>query len=139
MFGSLVLLMFRMKMIFNSIYLSNEIMINPNSLNYFKTFITVIVLTGSNPLTIIFWSSVFSTKIIEENYDTKDLILFAVGALTSTFVFLSFIIILGQFTRNFLSKEIISILNIIIGFVLICFAIKLFFHKEENKSNYNKN
>jgi|LGVF01.1.fsa_nt_gb threonine/homoserine/homoserine lactone efflux protein len=124
-FGSLVLVTFGLRMIISALQITEFNSINITEINYIKTFLTVLFLTVSNPLTIIFWSGVFSTKIIEEKFDKNDEIMFGLGAIFSTFLFLNFIVIIGQFTKSFLSLEYIMYLNIIVGLVLIYFGLKL--------------
>ncbi len=133
-FGSLVLIIFGIRMIVSALQITEFNNINLIEINYLKTFITVLFLTASNPLTIIFWSGVFSTKIIEEKFNRNDEIMFGIGAVFSTFLFLNFIVVLGQFTKNFLSLKYIMYLNILVGLVLIYFGLKLVLKPLVNKS-----
>jgi len=89
-----------------------------------NVFLKTLILTLSNPLTIMFWAGVFSTKIIEENMKKTEMFFFGFGAVISTFFFLTFISIIGYFTNVFLPSSIINLLNIIVGLVLIAFGIK---------------
>ncbi len=87
-------------------------------------FLKTLILTLSNPLTILFWAGVFSTKISEEKMQQKDMYLFGLGAVLSTLFFLTVISISGSFINNFLELSILNSLNIIVGLVLIAFGIK---------------
>lgn len=93
-------------------------------------FIQGLLLTSSNPLTIIFWGSVFSTQILENNYNKTQLIYFGLGCVLSTLTFLSFVSYSGSILNEFLPQIIIQILNIAVGAILIYFGIKLFIKKE---------
>ncbi len=93
-------------------------------------FVQGLLLTASNPLTIIFWSGVFSTQIIENNYNKTQLFYFGLGCVLSTLCFLSLIAILGTVISGFLTQNIIEILNICVGAFLIYFGIRLLFKKQ---------
>ncbi|MBU5226809.1 LysE family translocator [Clostridium senegalense] len=90
-----------------------------------SVFLKSIILTASNPLTIVFWAGVFSTKIIEENMKRKDIYIFGIGALMATLSFLTLVAVVGTFTKVFLPAYVIQILNIIVGVLLIYFGVKM--------------
>lgn len=94
-----------------------------------NTFIQGLLLTASNPLTIIFWSGVFSTQIIENELSKKQLFFFGAGCILSTLVFLTGIAFCGSILSGFLPLIMIQILNVIVGIILIFFGIKLLFNK----------
>lgn len=84
-----------------------------------------ILLTASNPLTIIFWSGVFSTQIIENNYNKEEMAWFGVGCVLATVLFLSFVGVIGVFIRSFINNQIMNILNFSVGIFIAYFGIKL--------------
>ncbi len=94
-----------------------------------QAFILSVILTSSSPLTILFWSGVFSTKVIEEKYTKKDQILFGIGAALTTPVYQGIVVFIGQFTSRFLSTTYISVLNCLVGVILIIFALRLLISK----------
>lgn len=129
-FGAVVLFIFGLSTIlnqFNINFLPSLSIQNTSNTN--NAFFHSLIITASNPLTIVFWSGVFLSKISEENMKKKDIYLFAFGALLSTIFFLTLISLSGNFANSFLSTEIIQTLNIIIGFLLIYFSIKMFLKK----------
>lgn len=89
-------------------------------------FLQGLLLTLSNPLTIVFWSGVFSTEVIENKLNKIQLFFFGLGCVLATIIFLMLIAVLGSFMSNFLPAIIISILNIIVGIFLMYFGIKMF-------------
>jgi len=93
--------------------------------SYLTSFFKAIVLTGSNPLTIVFWSGVFSARIVEEKFDRKDEIQFAFGAVLSTFITLTVVAVIGQFTSSFISNAMVTLLNLVVGLILIYFGLRL--------------
>jgi threonine/homoserine/homoserine lactone efflux protein len=92
-----------------------------------KIFFQGLLLTASNPLTIIFWSGVFSTQVIENEISKKQLFFFGFGCILSTLVFLTVIAFCGSVLSGFLPQIMIRILNVIVGFILVFFGIKLLF------------
>ncbi|MDI2585593.1 LysE family transporter [Psychrobacillus sp. NEAU-3TGS] len=87
-------------------------------------FVQTLVLTLSNPLTILFWAGVLSTKLVEEDFKRKDTYSFGLGAVLATFFFLTIISILGTFLLIFLEPVVLKGLNVIVGIVLVAFGIR---------------
>ncbi len=98
-------------------------------------FLKGILLTASNPLTILFWSGVFTTQVIENNYNRVKLFFFGTGCVLSTLTFLSFIALLAMFLRSFFNDAILQILNICVGVMLLFFAVRLLLKKTEPPTN----
>lgn len=130
-FGEVILFVFGLNIVLNefninfmpSLCLSNSI----NSSN--NEFFHATILTASNPLTIIFWAGVFSSKILEEAMERKVVISFGIGAVIATMFFLTIVALLGSLAQTFLSASYIKIFNIIVGGLLICFSMKMAFKK----------
>ncbi len=87
-----------------------------------SSFINGFLLTASNPLTILFWTGVFSTKITEEKLKKREVYLFGAGAVLATFLFLSVIAFIGSVIQILVSTFMIKVLNVLVGIVLIYFA-----------------
>lgn len=88
-----------------------------------NSFASCFILTVSSPLTIVFWTSVFSAKAIEKNYKKKQLIIFGIGTGLSTFLFLSLSMMILSLLKSTIPNLIVQILNCIVGFVLIYYGI----------------
>jgi threonine/homoserine/homoserine lactone efflux protein len=88
-------------------------------------FVQGLLLTASNPLTIIFWSGMFSTQMIENEWNKKQLFFFAVGCVMATITFLTIVAFLGSILNGFLPQVIMQFLNVSVGIVLIFFGIRL--------------
>jgi len=93
-------------------------------------FVTGLLLTASNPLTIIFWSGVFAAQIAENGYDRSQLCLFSLGCVLSTVAFLSLVAVLGTTVGRFLPDSVIKILNICVGCLIVYFGVRLFLRRE---------
>jgi threonine/homoserine/homoserine lactone efflux protein len=92
-------------------------------------FLAGLLLTVSNPLTILFWSGVFSAKIAEEKMKRGDAYQFGVGCVMATLLFLTAVAIIGSFTQYFLPTVVVTLLNGLVGIILIYFAVKMLFKK----------
>lgn len=129
-FGGIVLILFGANTligIFNLSILPNILLFE--NITTKNIFLQGMLLTASNPLTIIFWSGVFSTQVIENKLTKNQLYFFGIGCVLSTLFFLTFIAILGSMISSFLPIVVIQSLNAIVGIVIIFFGIKLFFKK----------
>ena len=126
LFGSFILILFGLNMIAVALHyrILPDISLFSDS-GEKNIFIQGLLLTASNPLTIIFWSGVFSTQIIEHSYSKKQLSCFALGCVLSTLIFLTMVSILGTIVSGFLSEAVMGIFNILVGCVIIYFGIKL--------------
>ena len=88
--SGLIVLLFGINIIMNNIGFNFIPNINLFSFNKeSNSFIYAFVLTASNPLTILFWSGVLSSKIIDDNLKNKDLKYFGFGCISATFIFLT--------------------------------------------------
>ncbi|WP_242876007.1 LysE family translocator [Cellulosilyticum sp. I15G10I2] len=129
-FGCLILTLFGFNIIINvfnySILPSIQLFSNMSAKNI---FFYGILLTASNPLTVIFWSGVFSAEAIDKKMDKYQLILFGIGCILATVIFLSGIALAGSVINTFLSQLLLDILNVIVGLVMIGFGLKLVLKK----------
>ncbi|WP_041444730.1 LysE family translocator [Syntrophobotulus glycolicus] len=129
-FSTVILFIFGLSIVFsqfNVSFLPNLGL--ENHLNSSVVFFQAILLTVSNPLTIIFLAGVFSTKVIEENMKRKAIYFFGLGIFLSSVLFLTLIALGGSLTKHFLSNSIIQMLNLIVGLLLIYFAFQMIFKK----------
>lgn len=132
LFGCVILMLFGISMITGvlGMHLLSSISLFPAEKQE-NIFLKGLLLTGSNPLTILFWSSVFSTQVIQYKLNKLQLFYFGFGCILSTISFLSIIAILGTIVSRFLPKSIMNGMNIVVGVLLILFGIKLVFSKKE--------
>lgn len=128
--GVIVLILFGLNIGLSSLGLSfiPSFTVKPTTTNI---FLQGLILTLSSPLTIIFWSSVFTTRLIEDKMSRKDLILFAIGCVSATLIFATFIALIGTVVSTFIPEIVSKSLNIFVGLVIIYFGIKLIFKKVE--------
>jgi threonine/homoserine/homoserine lactone efflux protein len=131
--GFIILLFFGINIILSEITKMNLIpSINIINKNLNNPFLNGLLLTLSNPLTIICWIGIFSAKIIEKNYSKNEVVIYGFGALIPTIIFLSTVVIIGIIIKTFLPQIIISSLNILVGLIIIYFSFKTLLKKDNN-------
>ena len=96
-----------------------------------KIFTHTMLLTLSNPLTILFWAGVFSAKLAEEDLDQSDMVKFGLGAVLSTLLFLTTISIFGSSISLYISPFILRFFNGAVGLILIGFGLRTGKGREE--------
>ena len=121
--GSIIIMLLGLNIILNvfNINIIPGISINRT----FKSiFIEGLVLALSNPITIVFWTSVLTAKLTEEKMKKRDLIKFCMGLVSATLLFLSFVNLIGVFVSRFIINDVAFIINILVGLVIMYFGFK---------------
>lgn len=93
--------------------------ISTNSTNLLSSFISVFLLTISSPMTIVFFTSIFTAKALEYNYSKKELLIFGFGTGLATFLFMGTSVILFSLVKGGIPILLIQILNVAVGCLLI--------------------
>ncbi|SDN00643.1 LysE family transporter [Acetanaerobacterium elongatum] len=93
-------------------------------------FVQGLLLTASNPLTILFWGGVFSAKAAEKNMSKSGLFFFGLGCVLATLLFLTAVALLGSIFNTFLPAIVLTVLNAAVGCLLVFFGIRLMIKKE---------
>lgn len=126
--GSIILTIFGINTII-SVFGYNIIPgININ-LNTSNAFLQGLLVNLSNPITIVFWTTVLTTKLVKEKYTKKELNIFSIGLVSATLLFLSFVALVGTIMSSFIPIEISNIINIIVGLIIIGFGLKMLIKK----------
>lgn len=128
--GALILIIFGINIVLNvfNINIIPGLNLKPTSTNI---FVQGLILTLSNPITIVFWGSVLTTKIIEDNLKKKELAIFSAGLVSATIFFLTTVAVLGTMLSSFIPENISNVLNILVGILIVFFSIKMIFKKEK--------
>lgn len=104
---------------------------NNEPAHLFSSFSSVFFLTISSPMTIIFFTSLFTAKAVEYNYTKKELYLFGLGTGFATLLFMGSAVTLFSLIKGTISVPLIQILNIIVGGLLIGYGgIRLINHQK---------
>lgn len=130
--GAIVLVLFGLNIILGvfDIHIIPGLNVKPSTSSL---FLQGLILTLSSPMTIVFWGSILTSKIVEEKFKTKELIAFSIGLVSSTLIFLSFVAVVGTFISSFIPEIVSKVLNIIVGLFIIFFGLKLVFKGDEKK------
>lgn len=100
-----------------------------------NSFSTSFFLTISSPLTIVFWSGIFSGKAIEKGYNKQQLVLFGAGAGFATLLFLSSAILLIAQAKTHIPQGLVQTLNCIVGALLLFYGVTRFFNALKNRND----
>jgi threonine/homoserine/homoserine lactone efflux protein len=87
--------------------------------NLFSSFSSVFLLTISSPMTIVFFTSLFSAKAVEYNYTKKELYFFGLGTGLATLIFMSSSVLIFSLLKGTIPRIVIQILNMIVGTLII--------------------
>ena len=90
--------------------------------DFLGSFVSVFLLTISSPVTIVFFTSIFSTKAVEHNYTKKNLIVFGLGTWLATFLFMWAMILTVSLFHGIIPSIVVNILNILVGWLLIVYG-----------------
>jgi threonine/homoserine/homoserine lactone efflux protein len=91
-----------------------------------RSFAYGVVLTLTNPLTILFWAGVLGAMLSTRTFDQAGgMVYFAAGCVTATLLFLTTVALAGHFLERLLNDRLALWLNRAVGLFLIGFAIKL--------------
>lgn len=102
-----------------------------------KSFTSSFVLTISSPLTIVFWSSIFSTKAIEKNYKNKQLVMFGAGAGSATFLFFGLTMLILSLLKSNIPNIAVQVMNCVVGMLLIYYGITRSVHNFSRNGDDN--
>ncbi len=97
--------------------------VDVNSVNLLSSFLSVFILTISSPMTIIFFTGIFTAKAIEYDYTKKELYIFGFSVGLATAIFMGTSVILFSLLKETVPMTLIQILNLTVGFVLIYYGI----------------
>ena len=127
--GAFVLCLFGINMILEVVGRDIVLHISSDS-DVQSVFVQGLILTLSNPLTIVFWGTVLTQKMIKEQLRRSELIFFSAGLVSATVFFLTGIAILGTEMKEFLPDTISNGMNVVVGVVIVYFGIKMFLNKQ---------
>ena len=116
--SSIILVIFGLIIIkgITNIDISNKII---GSVSLLSSFVSVLFLTISNPITIVLYTGILGVKEIEKNYTQRELFVFGFGIGMATFIFMSTSVILFSLIKENIPVLLIQIMNLIVGCLLI--------------------
>lgn len=102
--------------------------------NLVSSFTSVFLITISSPMTIVFFTSLFTAKAIEYKYTKKELIKFGLGTGFATFLFMGTSVVLFSLVKSAIPVLLIQVLNGLVGVLLVGYGL-LRLHKGISQNN----
>jgi GrpB-like predicted nucleotidyltransferase (UPF0157 family)/threonine/homoserine/homoserine lactone efflux protein len=138
--SSIVLILFGVFIIKNILDVNISSSVDVNSISLFSSFISTFILTISSPLTIVLFTSLFASKVIEYNYTKRELFIFGISTGLATFIFMGCSVILFSLVKGSIPIILIQIMNLVVGVLLIGYGILRLIKilSEKNKKNIGK-
>ena len=93
-------------------------------------FVQGLVLTLSNSLTVVFWGSVLTAKIVEDGLRRRELAVFSGGAVSATLLFLTAVAALGTVLGSFIPEPLSAALNLAVGIAIAGFGVRMMLKKK---------
>ena len=122
--SSLVLILFGFYIIIGALKtIQVNVGITNNLQDLTRSFISTFMLTLSNPLTIIFWTSIFTARSIEYSLNRKELIIFGFAAGLAVFLFLGTIVLIISIFKYSIPVAAVRLANILVGLILITYGL----------------
>lgn len=135
LFGFIILLAFGLETIAGAVGISilpgNLLVTNLHTGSF---FLQGLIVTASNPLTILFWSGVFASQISGEGFDRRQAFQFGFGCVLSTLLFMTAVALTGSGIHSFLPPEVTRFLNLLVGLTILFLAIRLLWKGRKTQS-----
>jgi threonine/homoserine/homoserine lactone efflux protein len=120
--SSIVLIIFGLVIIRGVLGDNFSVAAGTNPSNFTASFISIFILTISSPMTIVFFTGIFSAKAIEYNYTKKELLVFGLSVGLATLLFMGTSVVLFSLIGGSIPLIIIQALNILVGLLLIVYG-----------------
>lgn len=91
--------------------------------NLISSFTSVFLITISSPMTIVFFTSLFTAKAVEYKYTKKELIKFGLGTGFATLLFMGTSVVLFSLIKGAIPVLLIQVLNGLVGMLLIGYGL----------------
>ena len=127
--GSFILILFGIATVLNEFGINLIPTINLG-INNSNELVQTYMLALSNPVTITFWGSVLTSKIVNEKFKKRELLFFCFGLVSATLLFLSLVAIIGVIFHKFLPNILIKMFNIAVGIYISFYGFTKLFEKK---------
>ncbi|AKM77924.1 MAG: Lysine exporter protein (LYSE/YGGA) [Candidatus Wolfebacteria bacterium GW2011_GWE1_48_7] len=117
--SSIVLMIFGVILIKGILGSNISINVATDSKNLLTSFTSVFFLTISSPMTIVFFTSLFTAKTVQYNYAKRELVIFGFATGLATFIFLGLTVFLSSLIKGNIPMLLIQFLNALVGCLLI--------------------
>lgn len=121
-FGALVLLAFGARILQGALAGNETTLPETRATSLVSSFASVFALTLLNPMTILFFTGLFSAKAAEEGFSGREVRTFGLGTGTATLVFMGTAAILFSQFGESVPTEAIALLNAAVGCLLVVYG-----------------
>lgn len=94
-----------------------------NATTILASFTATFLLTISSPMTIVWYTGIFTAKAVEYNYSKRELFIFGLSVGLATLLFMGSSVIIFSFIKNAVPVLLIQTLNVIVGALLILYGV----------------
>lgn len=101
----------------------NNIPVITGTKSLIESFVTAFILTISSPLTILFWTGLFTAKSLELKLSRRKLYVYGISAGSATVLFLGASAFIISGIRSVIPDQIIYYMNFSVGVILIFYGI----------------
>jgi len=99
-----------------------------------NSFLATLLLTASNPLTILFWSGIFSQKILKQQWQKRRIFVFSIGCLSATIIALGGLAGFTAAISLIIPALVMDLLNIGVGVLISGFGFKMILSRMSRKA-----
>jgi threonine/homoserine/homoserine lactone efflux protein len=121
--GALVLFLFGLSGVIGAFGASPLPQLLPNAAGN-NTFAAALLLTLSNPLSILFWSGVFTAQVQKQGLQRRDALVYGLGSALATAAFLSLTALLGNAAASLFTPKVIGFANAVVGCALMALGVR---------------
>lgn len=121
--GSLMLVIFGALLIYKATSVVAPLDKTAISTGLLFSFSSTLLLTISSPMTIVFYTGLFSAKAIEHNFEKRELLIFGLSVGFATFIFMGSAVLIFSSIKEIVPITLIKSANILVGSLLIIYGI----------------
>lgn len=122
--SSVVLMLFGAFIIYGAMDMHAPITINGDASTIVASFSATFLFTISSPMTIVWYTGLFTAKAVEYHYTKKQLVLFGVAVGLATLLFMGTSVVLCSLIQKSVPTALNQILNGVVGGILIIYGIR---------------
>lgn len=121
--SSLILVIFGALLIYKATGVTTPLDENVVTTSLLFSFTSTFLLTISSPMTMVFYTGLFSAKAIEHNFKKRELLIFGLSVGLATFIFMGASVTIFSAIKEVVPITLIKSANILVGSLLIIYGL----------------
>lgn len=121
--SSFILVVFGALLIYKATGVTASLDENVVTTSLLFSFTSTFLLTISSPMTIVFYTGLFSAKAIEHNFKKRELLIFGLSVGLATFIFMGASVTIFSAIKEVVPTTLIKSANILVGSLLIIYGL----------------